>query len=372
LSGTEAWAAREEKAAPLWMIRNGLNDMMQTADAWQGGVVYDWADGAGGIPLGTVDQANPLAGLLEDNNPWPTGGPNLYKQSAAEAAKHTLHPSLARLNATLAAIPGVGYGQYEVRVTQNEDVNTAQFGSEGQNNESAGTIEYANLSKTALKGGVLSIRSAAATPPTITVPAGNNQCMVFFAPDTDMHLVLAGNLILTRVQDTCTQDGYIELFAGTLEMKDNVKIDGNHTNNYGVRMRTGSPAFFMRGGEITNCGEAGLDGLGLCMAGSSGTFIMEAGKIYGNRSGSLPYFDQIYPNDIAYFPRGTKAWVTVGRAPPDASYAEELLSDGSADVRILTSGQPLYINGSDHYTWLDYERLNINLIVSLRAERVLP
>jgi hypothetical protein len=57
---------------PVWVIRNGLNDDPQDASTWTAGMMYNSANGNGGIAIGVVDPAAPfLTGLYEDNNPWP-------------------------------------------------------------------------------------------------------------------------------------------------------------------------------------------------------------------------------------------------------------------------------------------------------------
>jgi hypothetical protein len=78
---------------PVWVIRNGLNDEKQknpwddegddpNAWSWTEAIMYNKANGNGGIAVAVVDPAALSAGLYEDNNPWPV--PGTYRKTSVE------------------------------------------------------------------------------------------------------------------------------------------------------------------------------------------------------------------------------------------------------------------------------------------------
>jgi hypothetical protein len=124
-------AVPDTSAQPVWVIRNGLNDLKQTP------AVFDTATGEltdygtdfahytstgtaddgklvnanGAVSIGVVNPTIPLAGLFVDNNPWPIGGPDIYWQEDEPMTaavgdldyKPTLEVALTQLNALLGA-----------------------------------------------------------------------------------------------------------------------------------------------------------------------------------------------------------------------------------------------------------------------------
>ncbi|MDR3324850.1 MAG: hypothetical protein LBS82_02515, partial [Spirochaetaceae bacterium] len=114
LGDTTAWAAiaATGNAAPVWTIRNGLNDVAQDADtdfAAYGTTAFPSANANGAISVAVVNPAASLgAGLYEDGNPWPIAVPAMTGASAND-----LTAALTYLDAHGAAGK---YGSYAVRL----------------------------------------------------------------------------------------------------------------------------------------------------------------------------------------------------------------------------------------------------------------
>jgi hypothetical protein len=107
--GDGAWTAATGNAAPVWTIRNGLNDVAQDADtdfAHYG--LVGTANANGAISVAVVDAAVRGAGLFEDGNPWPIAGVGMTGASANDLAA-----ALTYLNTNGTAAK---YGAYTIRL----------------------------------------------------------------------------------------------------------------------------------------------------------------------------------------------------------------------------------------------------------------
>jgi hypothetical protein len=98
-----AWAARYPSTAPIWVIRNGLNDT-------------DGAISTGVIPAGGV--AAQEYGIFEDNNPWSLPGTGM------DGWKDDLAKALGYLNTLLgdaSVAARAGYGIYSIKLKELPD-----------------------------------------------------------------------------------------------------------------------------------------------------------------------------------------------------------------------------------------------------------
>jgi hypothetical protein len=118
LADNASWTAATGNAAPVWTIRNGLNDDPQNADTDvanygkkddQGVLIKPAANANGAISVAVVNPAASLgAGLYEDGNPWPIAGVGMTSASANDLAA-----ALTYLNTNGVAAK---YGAYTIRL----------------------------------------------------------------------------------------------------------------------------------------------------------------------------------------------------------------------------------------------------------------
>ncbi|MDR3324656.1 MAG: hypothetical protein LBS82_01520, partial [Spirochaetaceae bacterium] len=263
-------------ALPLWALRNGVNDAVQDEGTDFG--AYDGTashNGNGALSVGVADPEAPLAGLFEDDNPWPIGGPGAYWQDdGADAgdAKPTLQEALTRLNAALAAA-GNRYGHYRIRVrgataarawsTDGADLSANRYphitGANMLGNRKAGTGTAA-LS-------IVGVGSSTGPGPAAAVALREPGNLICLAPGAKLELAVDG----VKLQGIAGAGHTVGPYAATVPATAAIVIPANPYNTTDdnntalVYVGRGNVFEMLGGAELTgnwNSGAAGAAGRG--------------------------------------------------------------------------------------------------------------